>query len=212
MVLARIDSDGVKAYLLLALMGCLAFALPARGAANNEAVLTDLATAYQGEANAHERYALFAKKADEEGFPQVAKLFRAASYAEQIHRDNHKAAIEKMGGQVPAIVLEIPKVGSTRENLESAIKGETYESKVMYPEFLKRAKEAKASPAVRTFTFAQEVETEHNKLYQAALDHLGQNQPVDYYVCPVCGNTDTSLPAKRCDICGTPVEEWKKIE
>lgn len=187
------------------------FAMNAQGAAKPEDTLKDLDAAYQGEANAHERYALFAKKADEEGFAQVAKLFRAASRSEQIHRDAHKEAIEKLGGKVPEIVLEKATVGTTRENLGAAIKGETYERDTMYPEFLKRARESKAKPAARSFTFALAAETEHVKLYQDALANLGNNPKADYYVCTVCGNTDTTLPAKKCPICGNPVDKWDKI-
>lgn len=202
----------MKTYLLLAVVAALVFTVRTHAAPTSAETLKDLATAYQGEANAHERYALFAKKADEEGFPQVAKLFRATSRSEQIHRDAHKEAIEKLGGKAPEIVLEKTSVGTTRENLEAAIKGETYERDIMYAEFLKRAKADKAAPAVRSFTFAQATEAEHAKLYQDALKHLGKNPVVNYYVCTVCGNTDTSLPAKKCPICGNPRDRWDKID
>lgn len=202
----------MKAYLLIAALGCLVLAVNAQGAAKPAETIKNLDTAYQGEANAHERYALFAKKADEEGFAQVAKLFRAASRSEQIHRDAHKEAIEKLGGTVPEIVLEKVNVGTTRENLEAAIKGETYERDTMYPEFLKEARAAKAKPAVRSFTFAHATEGEHVKLYKDALDNLGKNAKVDYFVCLVCGNTDTELPAKKCPICGNPRDKWVQID
>ena len=202
----------MKAYLLIAVLGCLALAISAQGTTTPTETLKNLDTAYQGEANAHERYALFAKKADEEGFPQVAKLFRAASRSEEIHRNAHKEAIEKLGGTVPEIVIEKANVGTTRENLEAAIKGETYERDTMYPTFLNEARAAKAKPAVRSFTFAHAAEGEHVKLYQDALDHLGNNPKVDYFVCSVCGNTDTELPAKKCPVCGNPRDKWEKID
>ncbi|MEI6561457.1 MAG: rubrerythrin family protein [Verrucomicrobiota bacterium] len=202
----------MKAYLLIVVLGCLVLAVNAQGATKPMETIKNLVAAYQGEANAHERYALFAKKANEEGFAQVAKLFRAASRSEQIHRDTHKEAIEKLGGTVPEIVLEKANVGTTRENLEAAIKGETYERDTMYPEFLKEARAAKAKPAVRSFTFAHAAEGEHVKLYKDASDNLGKNAKVDYFVCSVCGNTDTELPAKKCPVCGNPRDKWVQID
>lgn len=187
-------------------------AVNAQGAAEPTQTIKDLNAAYQGEANAHERYSLFAKKANEEGFPQVARLFRATSKSEQVHRDTHKEAIEKLGGKVAELTPEKVNAGTTRENLEAALKGETYERDTMYPEFLKKAREAKAEPAVRSFIFAKAAETEHVKLYKDALDNLGNNTKVDYFVCTVCGNTDTELPAKKCPVCRSPVEKFVKIE
>lgn len=202
----------MKSYLLVTVLGCLLIAVNAQGAATPTETINDLNAAYQGESNAHERYALFAKKADEEGFPQVAKLFRATSRSEQVHRDTHKEAIEKLGGKVSELTPEKVNVGTTRENLEAALKGETYERDTMYPEFLKKAQAAKAEPAVRTFIFAKAAETEHVKLYKYALDNLGKNAKVDYYVCTVCGNTDTELPSKKCPVCRSPVSKFVKID
>jgi len=134
---------------LIAVLGCLVLAVNVQGATKPTETIKNLDAAYQGEANAHERYALFAKKADEEGFAQVAKLFRAASRSEQIHRDAHKEAIEKLGGTLPKIVLEKANVGTTRENLAAAIKGGTYGSDTMYPYFLKEARAARIpNPAI----------------------------------------------------------------
>lgn len=207
------DFEIMKAYFLIVVLGCcLLITGGVWGAQKSTDTIKNLETAYQGEANAHERYALFAKKADEEGFPQVAKLFRATSRSEEIHRNAHKEAIEKLGGTVPEIVLEKVNVGTTRENLEAALKGENYERDTMYPEFLKEARTANAKPAVRSFTFAHEAEGEHVKLYKDALENLGKNVPADYYVCSVCGNTDTELPAKKCPVCGTPRDKWEKID
>ncbi|MCX6967659.1 MAG: rubrerythrin family protein [Verrucomicrobia bacterium] len=202
----------MKAYLLIAMLGCLALAANVQGATKPTETLKNLNEAYQDEANAYERYAIFAKKADKEGFPQVARLFRAASRSEQAHRDAHKEAIEKLGGKVPSLTPEKVKVGTTRENLEASLKGETYESVTMYPEFIKKAKEANAEPAVRSFNFARLAEAEHAKLYKDALNHLGKNAKADYYVCPVCGNTETELPAKKCPVCGNPADKWEKID
>ncbi|MCX6971512.1 MAG: rubrerythrin family protein [Verrucomicrobia bacterium] len=153
----------------------------------------------------------FAKKADAEGNAQVAKLFRAASAAEAIHRDTHKAAILKLGGTVDSFKLDEVVPGTTAENLKAAIKGESYERDTMYPEFLAAAKADDAKPAIRAFQFAAAAEKEHAKLYQEALDQLGKNPPQEYYVCQVCGMTLTSLPAKKCPVCHNGIDEFKKI-
>lgn len=174
--------------------------------------IKNLNTAFQGESNAANRYAEFAKKAEAEGLAQVAKLFRAASAAESIHRDTHKAAILELGGTVESFKLDPVVPASTAENLKAAIKGESYERDTMYPEFLAVAKADNARAAIRTLQFAAAAEKEHALLYQKALDQLGQNVPEDYFVCQVCGMTLTELPAKKCPSCRKGREEYKKID
>lgn len=197
------------------LAGVLAVGLslvsPARAAATAPETIKNLNAAYQGESNAANRYKLFAEAAEKEGYAQVAKLFRAASKAEQIHRDTHKRAIEKLGGKVETFQLEKVDVKSTAENLQAAIKGESYERDKMYPEFLAAAKKEDAREGIRSFQFAVTAEAEHAKLYQAALDRLGKNAPEDYYVCQVCGMTLTSLPEKKCPSCRKGVDNYIKI-
>jgi rubrerythrin len=180
-------------------------------AAAPEQTIKNLNTAFQGESNATNRYAIFAKKAEDEGFAQVAKLFRAASASEAIHRDTHKEAILKLGGTVATFQLDPVTPGATANNLRAAIKGETHERDTMYPEFLALAKVDDAQPAIRTLQFALAAEKEHAKLYQQALDTLGKNAPADYYVCQVCGMTLTELPAKKCPSCRKSRDEYKKI-
>ncbi len=177
----------------------------------SEQTLQNLNAAFQGESNAAHRYGLFAQKAEKEGHAQVAKLFRAASAAEAIHRDTHKAAILELGGEVATFQLDAVSSESTADNLRAAIKGETYERDTMYPEFLSVAKADDARAAIRTLEFALAAEKEHAKLYQAALDTLGKNAPADYFVCQVCGMTLTELPAKKCPSCRKSVDEYKKI-
>jgi len=188
-------------------------ALPAFAASSaSPQTIKNLNAAFQGESNASNRYAAFAKKADAEGLPQVAKLFRAASAAEAIHRDSHKAAIIELGGAVESFKLDEVKPATTAENLKAAIKGETYERDTMYPEFLATAKADDAKSAIRTFQFALAVEKQHAVLYQNALDQLGKNPPADYYVCQVCGATLTALPDKKCPVCRNGLDEFKKIK
>src|SRR5664279_5078227 len=112
--------------------------------------LQNLETAFNGESNAHARYLAFAEKADQEGYFQIAGLFRAAARAEEIHARNHEVEIKRLGGTAQA-KIEKPDVKTTKENLQAAIKGETYERDVMYPDFYKQARAVGDAGAVQTF-------------------------------------------------------------
>jgi len=198
--------------LLITTLALAALAVPAFAASTaSPQTIKNLNAAFQGESNAASRYAAFSKKADQEGLTQVAKLFRAASAAEAIHRDTHKKAILELGGTVESFKLDEVKPGSTAENLKEAIKGESYERDTMYPEFIAVAKADNAKAAIRTLQFALAVEKEHALLYQAALDQLGHNPPQDYFVCQVCGATLTVLPEKKCPVCRNGRDEFKQI-
>jgi len=193
-------------------------ALVAVGAAGGSAraatgtTLENLQAAYNGESNASARYKAFAEKADAEGYKAVARLFRAASRSEAIHAQNHAAVIKALGGSPKAdLAAAAPK--STKENLQAAIAGESYERDTMYPEFVARAKQDGNGDAVRTLTLARSAEIEHAKLYQAALDGLdGQRAAgAPVYVCPVCGYTSLALP-ERCPSTGTAKERFERID
>jgi rubrerythrin len=196
----------------MALIGAAAIAavIPAQAKVSQQ-TLDNLNAAFQGESNAAHRYEAFAKKAEAEGYAYASRLFRAAAKAESIHRESHKQAILALGGKIQDFKLDEVKVGTTAENLQAAIKGESYERDTMYPEFLTRAKEDGAKEAVRTFVYAQKAEAEHAKLYQAALDNLGKQADVPFYVCKVCGYTTTTLPAKNCPSCREPVSNYEQI-
>jgi rubrerythrin len=174
--------------------------------------LINLLIAYNGESNASARYTAFAAKADSEGYLQVAVLFRAAAKAEEIHARNHAEVIKRMKGE-PKVEIATPEVKSTRENLEAALKGETYEKDTMYPDFLKLAREDKNSDAVRSLNFAKNVEAEHAKFYAEALADLDAWKTVtkEFYVCTICGNTVTKLDFEKCSICFNPKEKFIKI-
>ena len=167
--------------------------------------LDNLQTAFNGESNANARYLAFAQRADEEGFGEVASLFRAAAKAEEIHANNHAAVIKQMGA-VPVAHIEPAILKSTRQNLKVAIEGEVYERDIMYPEFIEVAKQQKATAALRSFTFALKVEAVHAVLYQDALDNLDYSagKAHTYYVCPDCGNTLAELTILKCVVCGHP--------
>ena len=171
------------------LIGAAIAAVTTAQASVSPKTLDNLNTAFQGESNASHRYEAFAKKADSEGYVYAARLFRAASKAESVHRESHKKAILELGGKINDFKLDEVNPGTTAENLQAAIKGETYERDTMYPEFIALAKADGAKPAIRTLLYAQKAEVEHARLYQDALDNLGKNADLTVYVCKVCGYT-----------------------
>lgn len=160
--------------------------------------MDNLKEAFAGESQANRKYLAFAQKADEEGYAQVAKLFRAAADAETVHAHAH---LRVMKG-----------VGSTEENLRQAIEGETAEFRSMYPRMMEEAKAEGDDAAYMSFANANAVEEIHANLYKKALENLGNNEDVDYYVCQVCGNTVEGEPPEKCPICGAPKKMFKKID
>ena len=158
----------------------------------------NLQEAFAGESQANRKYLAFAKQADREGYPQIAKLFRAAAAAETVHAHAHLRA---MGG-----------IGTTLENLKAAVSGETYEFESMYPDMIEAAKEEGETAAERSFVYANEVEKIHAKLYQHARDNMDSLAATDYYVCGVCGNTCENEPPDECPVCGSKSKVFFKVE
>lgn len=179
-----------------------------------EKTIANLQEAFNGESNATARYAAFSKKAAAEGQKEIALLFKAASLAEKIHAANHKAVLEEMGVAVKPAVLDI-KVLSTKENLEAAIKGETYEAATMYPNFLKDANTAGNQLALISLNYAYKTEKKHKEYYEKALAALNSNTTktiaLTYFVCPTCGNTYETTAPKRCGISMTSGEKFIQI-
>ena len=157
-----------------------------------------LRDAFAGESQANRKYLAFAKKAEKEGYPQVAKLFRAAGAAETVHAHAHLRALGE--------------IGRTADNLKVAVAGETHEFKQMYPEMIKDAKEEGNKTAERSFVYANEVEQVHAKLYQNALDNLDSLEEVDYHVCSVCGMTVENEAPDKCPVCGAPASAFFKVD
>ena len=187
-------------------------ALPRRATAATT-TLENLQAAFNGESNAHARYLAFAQKADLEGYGEVASLLRAAAKAEDLHAANHAVVIKKLGGTPEAKIL-IPAVGSTKENVEAAIKGESYERDTMYPEFLKQARAEGNRDAVQTFNYAKIAETEHAKLYSQVLNDLPKlkgSKSKDFFVCTVCGYTTAQMDFSKCPSCFTPKDKYEKV-
>lgn len=161
----------------------------------NEKTMKNLMEAFAGESQANRKYTAYAKKAEAEGYHNAAKLFRAAADAETLH------ALKE---------LEIAgKINSTAENLKDGIAGETYEYQSMYPGFIKDAQEEGNKMAATVFTFAMKAEEVHAGLYKDALENLDKTEEVFYYLCPVCGNIEKSVPDK-CFICGVPGSKFIK--
>jgi rubrerythrin len=159
----------------------------------------NLKQAFAGESQANRKYLAFAKRAEAEGFPSVARLFRTAAEAETIHALGHLNAMDG--------------VGPTADNLRAAIAGETYEFKEMYPPMLQQAI-TDDNRATRMFTYAMKAEAVHAKLYQMALEAVVQGHDltaVDFYLCPVCGNIELFKAPDSCPICGTKGEKFFKI-
>jgi rubrerythrin len=159
----------------------------------------NLKEAFAGESQANRKYLAFAAKADQEGFPQAAKLFRAAAEAETVHAHAHLRALKG--------------IKSTKENMMEAVAGETHEFKSMYPAMIDTAKAEGNKEAERTFHFANEVEKIHAKLYQQMLDSLGGAQEsYSYYICPVCGFTAEKEAPETCPVCGAKGKMFKKVD
>lgn len=161
----------------------------------------NLKEAFAGESQANRTYLAFAKKADQDGFPQVARLFRAAAEAETIHAHAHLRAL---GG-----------VKGTTDNLKVAVEGEAYEFESMYPGFLTQAQEEGVRPAEISFRNALAVEEVHHRLYSEALQAVEAGNDLEeasIYVCPVCGNTVVGGAPDKCEVCGVPGEKFAEVK
>ncbi|MFH1717562.1 MAG: rubrerythrin family protein [Planctomycetota bacterium] len=160
----------------------------------------NLQEAFAGESQANRKYLAFAKKAEQDGYPYVAKLFRAAAEAETVHAHAH---LRVMGG-----------VKSTDENLQAAIEGEGFEFQEMYPKFLSEAETEGNKPAVFSFKNALAVEEIHHGLYTEALDAVksGSDLPeTKIFVCAVCGNTVKGHAPDKCPVCGASKEQFQEV-
>jgi rubrerythrin len=157
--------------------------------------------AFSGESKANRRYTLYAERAEKDGYPQVAKLFRAVAEAEMVHIRNHLNVIDA--------------IGSTMDNLLAASFGEKQEFSDMYPVFIEVARKEKNDRAERSFDWANRVEKVYYTYFDAAYKEMKEGkQPAEatYYVCQVCGNTVRDNVPDKCPICGAPAKAFKKAE
>lgn len=161
----------------------------------------NLMDAFAGESQANRKYLAFAKKADEEGFPQVARIFRAAAAAETVHAHAHLRVLDG--------------IKSTLENVKAAIEGEHYEFQEMYPKFIEDAEAEGNKAALRSFEFANKVEKVHHELYTRAKDAVedgGDLPETEVHVCGVCGYTVEGNVPDNCPVCNAPASRFEKVD
>jgi rubrerythrin len=163
-----------------------------------KSTVDNLKEAFAGESQANQKYRAFAKKAEQDGFANIARLFRTTAEAERIHAEGHLKSLDG--------------IGSTAENLQAAIAGETYETEEMYPPMFKQA-ETESHKAKRMFGYALEAEAVHAKLYKMALEAVqqGKDLTADFYLCPVCGYIELGKPTEACPVCGTKPDKFVQI-
>lgn len=165
------------------------------------ATIENLQDAFAGESQANRKYLAFAKKAEADGYSQVAKLFRAAAAAETVHAHAHLRA---MGG-----------VKDTADNLQAAVEGEGFEFQEMYPPYLAQAKEEGNRQAAKSFENALAVEEIHYNLYLEALSAVKENKDLSenrILVCDICGNTVYGEAPERCPVCGARHTRFFEVE
>src|SRR5512138_778040 len=158
--------------------------------------IDNLKQAFAGESQANQKYRAFAKKAEQDGYPNIARLFRTTAEAERIHAEGHLKALEELC--------------STLENLQAAIQGETYEYTQMYPPMLAQAN-TEGHKGRRMINYAVEVEAVHARLYTMALEAVKQGKDLEvteFYLCPVCGHIEFGKPTEPCATCGTKPDKF----
>jgi rubrerythrin len=161
--------------------------------------IDDLKEAFAGESQANQKYRAFAAQAERDGFPNIARLFRTTAEAERIHAEGHLKSLDG--------------VGSTADNLKTAIDGETHEFTEMYPPMLQRAT-ALGHKAKRMFGYAVQAEAVHAKLYAVALEAVRQGKDLaeaTFYLCPVCGHIEFGEPPETCPICGAKASRYVQV-
>ena len=158
----------------------------------------NLARAFTGESKAYARNSAFAQKADQEGYPQIARLFRAVAEAEAVHSRRY-------------LVLMRGKIGSTEENLEAAFQNEIKANVDEYPGLIKDASEEGAEAAEKAFSQARDVESMHADLYKKAMNDMLSERQTEYYVCQVCGYVAENEPPANCPVCGAGKAEFKNV-
>lgn len=166
------------------------------------AEMTDkfLKEAFSGESQAHMKYLIFSDVAEKEGKENIARLFKAISFAEKVHAKNH--------------FRELGKIGSTTENLEKGIEGESYEVKSMYPAFKKIAEMEEEKGAETSMDYALQAERIHKEMYNNAKKAAKKDDDIeldDVYICPVCGYTHEGEPPENCPVCGVSSDQFKKF-
>ena len=159
-----------------------------------------LQEAFAGESMAHMKYLIFAEQAEKEGKRGIAKLFRAIAYAEYVHAKNH--------------ARNLGYIGSTVDNIQAGIDGETFEIEEMYPAYMAIAELQDEKGAQQSIRFAEEAEKIHAEMYKEAKEKAEKGedfQAEEIYVCPVCGYTHIGKPPDKCPVCGIPSEKFERF-
>ena len=173
-----------------------------------------LHSAYGGESLAHMRYLTWADVAEKEGFDNIARLFRAISFAERVHAENHFKAIDGPTSDFTVTAGGVFGYNNTVENLQGAINGELHEVEQMYPVYLNAAEFQGEKEAVRSFHFALEAEKIHAKMFKEAQDRAKEGKDIEIkavYICPICGYTVYDEAPDKCPVCGAKKELFKKF-
>lgn len=160
----------------------------------------NLKSAFSGESQAHMKYLIFAEKAGEEGFSNIARLFKAIAFAERVHASNHLNALN--GSNL------------TIDNLAIAIEGEIFETNEMYPAYKAVAELQEEKKAVGSMHYALESEKIHAVLYSEAKDAVKSGKDLDVAeinICPVCGHAVVGKAPERCPICGVQGDRFRKF-
>ncbi len=152
---------------------------------------------YEGESKAALRLKIYAKKAEDEGYPQIARLFRVISFSEEIHGERSLRMLKK--------------IGNTEENLQASFESETQVAGVAYSEFIKLAADAGDRAAATIFTQSKDVEEVHGKLYKEAMSHMMEERETSYYVCGVCGYVSDGTLPEQCPVCGAGKDKFVEV-
>ena len=172
----------------------------------------NLRSAYGGESMAHMRYKIWGDTAEEDGFPNVARLFRAVSYAEQVHGTNHFTELRNEVGAFSVNSMAGFGLAGTSENLDGAIAGETFEINEMYPTYLQTAQFQEEKGAERSFHYALSAEKIHAAMYQKAKQAVDSGNDVELgpvQICDNCGYTTEGDVPDKCPICGVGKDKFK---
>ncbi len=178
---------------------------------NNTMTADFLRSAYGGESMAHMRYLYWGKQAEKEGLGNIAKLFKAIAYAEQVHANNHFRELGAVKGDFTVTAGAVFGVGDMVESLQGAINGELHEIEQMYPVYLNAAQFQNQKGAERSFHFALEAEKIHARLFKEAQDSVKEGKDIQLksvHICPVCGHTILDEAPEKCPVCGTKKEMY----
>ena len=175
----------------------------------------NLRSAYGGESMAHMRYKIWGEKASKDGFPNVARLFHAISYAEQRHSTNHFIELGRVEGDFLCNSMAVFGLGETSENLQGGIDGETFEIEEMYPAYLDVAKMQEESGAARSFHYAYSTEKIHAAMFRKAKESVDAGRDValgSVHICEVCGYTAEGDVPDRCPLCNASKDQFRSFE